>query len=154
MPLNREPEAPMLAACREGMTVVDADGEELGTIALIGPPHSDDERTVDHELVEQYERPPDPPFPVPGAGGGAALGPAGTPLPAGLDPGPARVGPAEPDVSPDLAQTLLHNGYIKIDSKGLFHRDRYAGADQIGRTEGDTVHLTVAKDDLVTRNLT
>jgi hypothetical protein len=68
------------------------------------------------------------------------------------DRGPTQVGPAEPDVAVELAQKLLHNGYIKIDSKGLFHRDRYAGADQIGRAEHNTLHLTVAKQELVPRN--
>jgi hypothetical protein len=136
------------------MTVIDVDGEELGTIALIGTPHSDDERTVNGELTEQYDQPPALPIPAPGAGGGAMVGPAGAPLPAELaDHSPTRVGPAEPDVPAELAQKLLHSGYIKIDSKGFFHRDRYAGTDQIGRTEGNTLHLTVAKDDLVTRNL-
>lgn len=154
MPSNGEPKVPTLDACHEGMTVVDVHGEELGTIAAVGLPNSDDERTVRPEFIEEYEGPPDPPFPVPGAGG-SMLGPADAPLPAGLaDRGPTRVGPAEPDVSPELARKLLRGGYVKIDSKGFFHRDRYAGADQIGRVDGDTLHLTATKDDLATRNLT
>lgn len=154
MPLNREPEAPRLEACRQGMTVFDVNGDELGTIALIGPPHSGDERTVNRELIEQYDRPPDLPFPAPGSGGGV-LGPTGTSVPAGfVDRSPARVAPAEPHVSAERAQELLHSGYIKIDSKGFFHRDRYAGADQIARVEGNTLHLTAAQDDLAARELT
>src|SRR5689334_3565466 len=113
MSSNRSSQAGILDACREGMTVVDADGEELGTIELIGPPHSDDERTVNNELTEQYDGSPDLPFPAPGVGG-AVLGPTRSPIPAGMtDRGPARVGPVEPDVSPDLATKLLHSGYIK-----------------------------------------
>lgn len=154
MSADREPAAGTLDACHDGMTVVDVDGEELGTIAMIGPPHSDDERTVNGDLMEQYDQPPDLPIPAPGAGGGAMVGPSNAPLPTEFaDRGPTRVGPAEPDVSPEVAQKLLHSGYIKIDSKGFFHRDRYAGADQIGRAEGNTLYLTAAKDDLATRNL-
>jgi hypothetical protein len=154
MPVNEEGPAGTLDACRDGMTVIDVDGEEVGTIALIGMPHSDDERTVNGELTEQYDQPPDLPIPAPGAGGGAMVGPSGAPLPTEFaDRGPTRIGPAEPDVSVELAQKLLHSGYIKIDSKGLFHRDRYASADQIGRAEDNTLHLTVAKQELVPRNL-
>lgn len=154
MSANRGHSPGTLSACHDGMTVIDVDGEELGTIALIGMPHSDDERTVNDEFAEQYEQPPDLPIPAPGAGGGAMVGPAGAPLPTELaDRGPTRVGPAEPDVAAEIAQKLRHRGYIKVDSKGFFHRDRYVGADQIGRVEGNTLYLTVAKEDLVPRNL-
>jgi hypothetical protein len=71
MSVNEEGPAGTLNACRDGMTVIDVDGEEVGTIALIGTPHSDDERTVNGELTEQYDQPPDLPIPAPGGDGGS-----------------------------------------------------------------------------------
>lgn len=154
MPESRCPQAGPLDSCRKGMTVIDVHGDELGTIALIGLPHSDDERTVHGEINEQHNQPPDLPIPAPGAGGGAMVGPASAPSPTEFaHRSAARVGPVEPDVKTEIAGQLLHSGYIKIDSKGFFHRDRYAGADQIDRTEGDRLYLTVTKDDLAPKNL-
>lgn len=55
---------------------------------------------------------------------------------------------SEPDVPPQLADRLLRTGYIKIDSKGLFAKDVYAAGDSIERVEGDTVYLSLNKDEL------
>jgi hypothetical protein len=46
---------------------------------------------------------------------------------------------------------LLRSGYVKIDSKGFFHRDRYAGAEQLDRVEGNTLHLAATRHDLTIR---
>ncbi|HET7055721.1 MAG TPA: hypothetical protein VFI12_04610 [Thermomicrobiales bacterium] len=54
----------------------------------------------------------------------------------------------EPDLPPALAARLMRVGFIKIDSKGLFAKDRYVAADRIAGVSGDTVRLTVNKDDM------
>jgi hypothetical protein len=49
----------------------------------------------------------------------------------------------KPHLPPELSERLLRIGYIKVDRKGLFRSDVYAGADQIAKVDGDTVHLAV-----------
>jgi hypothetical protein len=61
----------------------------------------------------------------------------------------AGVGPREPDAPPSLAERLLRVGYVKVNSKGLFHADLYASADQISRVADGTVYLTASKDELI-----
>jgi hypothetical protein len=54
----------------------------------------------------------------------------------------------EPDLPPQLAAHLLRVGFIKIDTKGLFSKNRYVAADHIAGVSGDTVRLTVNKDNM------
>lgn len=134
-----------LEAVRDGMTVVDANGDELGTVAFVAKADPDAALTIHRELLEEFERPA---LPTPNVPGGL-IGPT---APGGFgDRVPRRVGPPEPAVSPELAEQLLRSGYVKIDSKGFFHRDRYAGAEQLDRVEADTLYLTATKHDLSTR---
>lgn len=56
---------------------------------------------------------------------------------------------AEPDVPEQRAQQLLREGYIKIDAKGFFTSDLYAGGDEIDRVDGTTVRLSVPRRMLV-----
>jgi hypothetical protein len=55
---------------------------------------------------------------------------------------------SEPDVPGPLAARLLRMGYVKVDGKGLLEADRYVASDQIAGVDGDTVRLTVSKDEL------
>ncbi|MCW2503535.1 MAG: hypothetical protein JWO79_1819 [Actinomycetia bacterium] len=55
----------------------------------------------------------------------------------------------EPDVPGELAERLLRTGFVKIDRRGFFNSDAYAGADEIDRVEGDTVYLLVKDDALI-----
>lgn len=44
---------------------------------------------------------------------------------------------------------LLRQGFIRIDTDGLFASDRYALADQITSVSDDCVRLSLAKDELI-----
>jgi hypothetical protein len=55
----------------------------------------------------------------------------------------------DPNDLPEVVRNrLLHGGYIRIDTAGLFTADRFATPDQIAGVTGDTVHLAVASDKL------
>lgn len=58
-----------------------------------------------------------------------------------------------PDDLPEaLRERLLREGYIRLDTKGLFAADRYILPDQIASTSGDEIVLTVGKDELMKRH--
>lgn len=60
---------------------------------------------------------------------------------------------APADQIPDeLRDRLLQQGFIRIDSAGLFSADRYVMPDQIMSVSGDAVTLNVSKDELVKRH--
>ncbi|MDQ3655928.1 MAG: hypothetical protein M3457_12720 [Chloroflexota bacterium] len=106
---------------REGMHVIDAAGEEIGTVDLVqmGNPEAatlgDDTRTE---------------------GGGLFLNVAKA---FGFE--------NEPDVPAGLRDRLLRLGYIKVNASGL--TDRYVIADQIAGVSGDTVRLSLAEDQMI-----
>lgn len=147
-PMQYDPlsETNALDAVQEGMNVIDANGDELGTVALVAVADPDAALTIHRELIGEYERPA---LPTPGVPGGV-IGPVASGGFGDRLSGP--VGPAEPDVSPELAEQLLRSGYVKIDSLGFFHRDRYAGAEQLDRVEGNTLHLAATRHDLTIRS--
>lgn len=49
----------------------------------------------------------------------------------------------------ELVSRLLYEGYIKLDSDGLFAADRYILPDQIAAVQSDGVHLNVEREKLV-----
>ena len=53
------------------------------------------------------------------------------------------------EVPHELAQRLRQNGYIRIDSNGLFTSDRFATSEQIASVSQDEVHLGTNFDQLV-----
>jgi hypothetical protein len=116
---------------REGMKVIDAAGEDLGTVSRV---HMGDPEAVTTQGQEY--------------GGGAMV----------TDPGivghVARglVGDErEPDLPDPKRSQLLRLGYIKIDAPGLDllgATDHYASGEQIQTVSGDTVRLAVRKDQL------
>jgi hypothetical protein len=58
-----------------------------------------------------------------------------------------------PDGMPEvLRERLLSEGYIRLDSNGLFAADRYILPEQIASASGDEVVLTVDKDELMKRH--
>lgn len=60
---------------------------------------------------------------------------------------------APADQIPDeLRDRLMQQGFIRIDSAGLFSADRYVMPDQIMSVSGDAVTLNVSKDELVKRH--
>jgi hypothetical protein len=49
----------------------------------------------------------------------------------------------------EMRQRLLNEGYIRIDTAGLFRSDRFILPEQIARVDGDHVHLNVSTDSLL-----
>jgi hypothetical protein len=56
-------------------------------------------------------------------------------------------GPSEIPVT--IRERLLRLGFIHVDGKGWFDKDRYVPADAIAAVTADTVRLSATKDDLV-----
>lgn len=111
-----------IEAVADGMDVVDATGERIGTVALIemgdpGAATSEGNRLQDQGILS--------------------------------DLGIALVGDVrEPDVDSGARPLLLRVGFVKIDVRGLFARDLYARGDQVAAVEGKTVHLSATRDEL------
>jgi hypothetical protein len=54
------------------------------------------------------------------------------------------------DEVPDVVRDrLLMEGFVRIDSNGLFRADRYVEPSQIADISGDAIHLKVTRDQLV-----
>lgn len=55
------------------------------------------------------------------------------------------------DVPEPLRSQLLREGYVHLDTKGLFASDRYILPEQISRLTADGIQLNVTKDALIKR---
>lgn len=55
------------------------------------------------------------------------------------------------EVPEPLRSQLLRDGYLHLDSKGLFSSNRYILPEQISRLDGDGVHINVTEDALIKR---
>jgi hypothetical protein len=117
-------EEALFAQIREGMKVVDAAGEDVGKV--------DDIVMGDPEAVTtegQEMRPAD----------GGILGNVAQAV---TDPR------GEPDVPDPFYSQLVRTGYIKVDAKGWFSKDRYVPAEFVAAVEDDVVRLAVTRDNL------
>jgi hypothetical protein len=56
---------------------------------------------------------------------------------------------ADDDMPDVLRDRLIREGYIRLDTAGLFAADRYIFPDQISNVTGDEVILNVSKDQLM-----
>jgi hypothetical protein len=57
-----------------------------------------------------------------------------------------------PDELPEeVRERLFQQGFVRIDSAGLFAADRYVTPDQIMSVSGDALTLNVSKDELLKR---
>ncbi|MEA2531642.1 MAG: hypothetical protein QOG89_3286 [Thermomicrobiales bacterium] len=112
-----------IALVREGMKVVDAAGDEIGKVEFV--------KMGDPEAV--------------------AVNPADSTRGAGwLDAvGDVVAGRDADDLPETLAGEMLRVGYLRVDTKGWFSKDRFVPADAISGVAGDTVQLAVTKDELV-----
>jgi hypothetical protein len=116
------PSNQLLSRIREGMKVVDANGDDVGKVEYLqmGDPQAiTTEGEVyqgDNTLVEDAAR---------------AFG---------ADP--------EPDVPEPFRSELLREGFVKVDGPGWFGTDRYLRAADIADIADDTVCLRVAKEAL------
>jgi hypothetical protein len=55
------------------------------------------------------------------------------------------------EVPEPLRSQLLRDGYVHLDAKGLFAKDRYILPEQIARMDADGIQLNVTKDALIKR---
>lgn len=53
------------------------------------------------------------------------------------------------DLPEEMRKRLINEGYIRIDTAGLFRSDRFILPEQIARVHDEHVHLTVTKDELL-----
>ncbi len=53
------------------------------------------------------------------------------------------------DLPDEVREKLLHSGYIRLDSSGIFTRDRFITPDQIRGVADDKVHLAITRDHLL-----
>jgi len=104
-----------------GMTVVDADGVEVGTVEEV--------RSGDAEAVTSGATDPDD------------TGTAFPPL--------ADAFTADSGLDPQAQARLARLGYVLVDAKGLFSGNRYVEPDQIADVSGDYVRLSVTVDQLL-----
>lgn len=154
-----------IEAVREGMTVRDAGGADIGTVSLVkmsdpGVVTGEGQEPEAAAQAASTSTGPnaDPVVPVVGIGAGAGgpgatggAGGMGTPY-AGAPFGLLATGTfdaPEPDVPEEFRDRLIRTGYLKIDSKGLFRRDVYVSADQLDRVGDDDVFLNTTKDHLI-----
>lgn len=56
------------------------------------------------------------------------------------------------DLPDEVRDRLLQQGFIRIDSAGLFAADRYVTADQIMSVSGDALTLSVTQEELMKRH--
>jgi len=144
-----------LGSVREGMSVLDSDGAEVGKVEFVQMADPD-ATTAPQEESEPGGvpgvggMPMATPGGVPGTGPGSVMG--GVPGSAGVSNIPAGLvqpeGGDEPVLPPALSERLRRQGYLKVDSKGLFKRDVYISADQVAAVKDDVVNLAVSKDEL------
>jgi hypothetical protein len=112
-----------IAQVTTGMQVVDAQGEDVGTVIATTP--------GDPNAVTAQEPP---------AGEGVLAGKV-----------PHTEDGDEPEVPADLAARLLRGGYLRVDGQGILAHDLYVEADQIAGVNQDVVELSVARDQLTPR---
>lgn len=152
-----EADRSIISSVREGMTVVDCEDSQIGTVELVKI--ADPEVTTtrgQRQPTEEQSAPgvggaplasPGLPAGVPGSVAGGVPGTTGVPVapPGFLSDG----GGSEPDLPPALAERLLREGFVKVDSKGLFRRDLYVGANEITQVDDqDVVHLSAPRNEL------
>ena len=115
-------EAGPITQVSEGMRVIDANGDDIGKVVSVKMGDPTAVTTVGEEA----------------SGGTSVLDDAGN----------IFGGDGDPDLPETFRNELMRVGYIRIDAKGWFNRDRYAAADQIAGVSGDTVRLSIDKDAL------
>ena len=57
----------------------------------------------------------------------------------------------EEELPEELRHRLLHDGFVHVDSDGLFASDRFVTPDQIASVDGEGLHLSVTRRDLIKR---
>ena len=109
-------DASPLAQVREGISVYDATGDDIGSVAEV--------RMADTEAADLQ--------PADTTGQGNSVIESAADAIAG-------------DTN-DVSTRLLSTGYFRLDSKGLFAGDKYVTPDLIASVDADGVRLNVEKD--------
>lgn len=130
-PYDHKANGMTLTRIYEGMTVYDQAGSKVGTV-----------KDVRFGAVTQ-------------AADDRGLGPATPAAPDNaetslLEDFAKTISPTEP-IPQELRQRLLRQGFIRIDSSGIFTSDRYATSDQIAQVSDDYVTLRVTRNTLLKR---
>lgn len=115
-------DADLIAMVREGMTVQDVTGEELGTVERVKM--GDPDAATTRGSANQRDAPI-------------------------VDIVASAFGAGDDVPEPKRSQ-LLRYGFIRIDGAGLLDADRFIRADKIKHVAGDTVTLAVSKQQLLT----
>lgn len=115
----------LLAMIKEGMKVVDADGDDVGSVSYVQMADLNDRDDVGAANRDE--------------GGLFDLTPDN-------DPGDEGVLGEVFDIGDDVTERMERSGYVKIDASGIFTGDKYVEPYQIASVEGDTVRLAVDKD--------
>jgi len=130
----------LLEQVRVGMKVVDAVGEDLGTVEFLkmGDPEAVTEQGEDLGPTGAVYAAPNPTSAADNAGRPVMAMPLGA-----LDQ------PLDSDLPEPIRARLLREGFFKIEKGIIFHKHRYVDPEQIASVSGDVVKLKVKKDELV-----
>jgi hypothetical protein len=121
----------ILDQVHEGMHVYDSKGDEIGTVRKVFLGSVSD---------EMHDR-----------GGGPATAPDPKVRDDSLIDNLVEAYSADDPLPEALRGRLLRQGFIRIDTAGLFASDRFAMPDQIESVSDDTVRLRLGKDELIER---
>ena len=121
-----------LESVREGMTVVDAEGRELGKVARVFPGYPDAISTNEDELSSGLVGLIV--VPLENTGGTTSSGAA---IPLSV----ANRILTDPEVPDELRLELLRGGFIELDAPGVRGPARFIHGDQIAEASGDAVRL-------------
>lgn len=111
-------DASPLAQVHEGLSVYDASGDDIGSVAEV--------RMADTEAAD--------------------LQPADANTSGQVDSVLDSAADAIAGGTEDASTRLMSTGYFKLDSKGLFAGDKYVTPDLIASVDADGVRLNVEKD--------
>ena len=119
----------LLAQIKEGMTVVDSAGDDVGKVSFVqmADVNDPDENT------------------------GARDGDVGLLDLTGDDDNDKSDGLLDVldiETGPGVTDRMVRRGFVKIDASGLFSGDKYVVADDISVVEADTVRLSIPKDSI------
>lgn len=111
----------LLEQVQVGMSVVDADGDELGRVEFV--------RAPDPKAAAFEERIDSSPVSLISLGIGSIIG-------------------VEPKAPPKMALRLFRQGYLKVAAPHFWAENYYAAGDAIARVEGRTVFLSLNRLEL------
>lgn len=137
----------LIERVREGMAVVDADGQRIGTVERVRFGDGGDGEGVRGRVRPDNVAPGGPGLPGSGGSGGGEPGflPLGAVGDEAYDQGWS-------DVPGPVRQRLVSGGYLKVDGPGpgFLDTDRYVPADAIAEVTADAVVLRSRKGELPT----